>query len=186
MKISAILILAALAYGRAINGAFSREDSLFDDPAILDMEPWFNWRNQTLTQALRGFQRTPRIMTTVSYKWTWMAFGYWPAAWHAVNIALHLVNVVLVYNLVAIPWPAGAAAAAALFAVHPLNVSAVCYISGRAGLLATFFTLAGLALFVGGSYLLCLLSLYFAAKSKQDAPAYWILFPAFWLWLKLT
>jgi hypothetical protein len=182
------LLLAGIVFGRSLNGAFSREDSIFDDPALLDQEPWFDRRHHPFWKQVRDFHRSPRVITMLSYKWTWFFFGYSPIAWHAGNLALHLANIALVYRLVSIPWPAGAQAVAALFAVCPLGVSAVCYIAGRAAVLATFFTLCGLALFIAGgwSLWLCPLALYLAAKSKQDAPVYWLLFPAFWLWCRLT
>lgn len=188
MTLALILILAGLTMGRAINGAFSREDSVFDDPAIFDMEPWYDWSRYSLRKSVQSFQTTPRMMTTCSYKWTWSLFGYSPIAWHAVSLALHLANVALVYHLVSIPWPAGATAVAALFAVHPLGVSAVCYISGRAAVLATFFTLCGLSLLVTGGFALWLIpvAFYLAVKSKQDALLYWVLFPVFWFWCRLT
>lgn len=68
-----------------------------------------------------------------------------PSAAHAVNIALHAVNSVLVFALVrrwsswAVAWPA-----ALLFAVHPLHVESVAWISQRKDLLYSFFWLSSL------------------------------------------
>jgi hypothetical protein len=73
------------------------------------------------------------------------------------NIILHTVNALLVYAWLGMmlgaggrgagPWPAWLAAV--FFAVHPLQVEAVTYISGRADLLATSFGLLALIALAG-------------------------------------
>lgn len=73
-----------------------------------------------------------------------------PAAvvFHGVSLLLHAACVGLVYRLLgglrARPW--AAAAGAALFAVHPLQVESVAWISEQRGLLAAFFSLLTLDL----------------------------------------
>ena len=70
-------------------------------------------------------------------------FGLDPAAHHVVNLVIHVVNVILLFSLLAgttlQPWPS--ALAAALFAVHPLNVQTVAWVSERKSLLSTAFWL---------------------------------------------
>ncbi|MET8159330.1 glycosyltransferase family 39 protein [Sphaerisporangium sp. NPDC005289] len=66
--------------------------------------------------------------------------------YHFTNVLLHLANVVLVFLLVRglteRVFPAAFVAAA--FAVHPVNVDTVAWISARSNLLATLFSLAAL------------------------------------------
>jgi hypothetical protein len=71
-----------------------------------------------------------------------------PRPFHAVSLLLHAGCVLLVWRLIArrVPalWPA--AAGAALFAVHPLQVESVAWISEQRGLLATLLSLAAIAI----------------------------------------
>ena len=91
--------------------------------------------------------------------------GVW--GYHALNVAIHLANGALVYALglalfrrvrgsfapgrltaEAAPW--AALAGAALFVAHPLQVESVTYIAQRANLLAAFFSLSALLLYLRG------------------------------------
>ena len=64
---------------------------------------------------------------------------------------MHLVNAVLVLRLLtALGTPnAGAVIGALLWAVHPLRVEAVAWISGRKDLLATLFSLGSILAYLG-------------------------------------
>jgi hypothetical protein len=74
--------------------------------------------------------------------------GLEPAAFHTINILVHAANSVLVfwllYALTESVWPT--ALGAALFAVHPLQVESVVWVSELRGLLAAFFSLCALVL----------------------------------------
>jgi hypothetical protein len=73
-------------------------------------------------------------------------FGLDPSGHHVVNLVLHVLNVVLLFWLLSgttsRPWPS--AFVSALFAVHPLNVQTVAWISERKSLLSTAFWIAAL------------------------------------------
>ena len=64
-----------------------------------------------------------------------------PAGYHAVNIALHAVTSLLVFllGLQALERLAPAVAAGLLFAVHPVHVEVVAWVSGRSDLLLGLF-----------------------------------------------
>lgn len=72
------------------------------------------------------------------FLWKLNATGY-----HIVNVLIHLCNVLLVFNLLKLVLKKTNIAfyAALFFAVHPVQTSAVTYISGRTDLLALFFML---------------------------------------------
>ncbi len=74
------------------------------------------------------------------------AFGLEPAGWHAVSLALHALNAVLLCRLLPrFGVPAGmAVAGAALFAVHPVQAESVAWVSEQKNLLSLFFTLLAL------------------------------------------
>lgn len=73
-------------------------------------------------------------------------------AWihHLTNATLHAASAAivfgLVYSLVGNLWPA--LAGAALFAFHPIQVEAVCWVTGRKDTLSGFFAFAAIALYV--------------------------------------
>jgi len=180
-----IIITSLLVFLPALNGEF-----LFDDPAIPDMVgPRGFWarkaeHSMTFRAELRHFLYEPRALTHYLYRWTWQLAGLRLWAWHGLNFVFHAANMALVYAAL-LPILGGhrALLGAWLFGVHPLQVPSVCYVSGRAGLQATFFTLCGLVLFQQGHYGLMILSELCAWKSKQDAPVYAMLFPVYWYFL---
>jgi hypothetical protein len=77
-------------------------------------------------------------------------FGVSPGAHHAVNLTLHVVNVLLVFWLMSTVtgrmgrswW------VAAIFAVHPLHVESVAWISERKDVLSTCFALLAVQQYV--------------------------------------
>jgi len=89
-----------------------------------------------------------RPLTTLSYLLNYAVFGNGPHApgYHWGNLALHAVNVALVYalGLMVLGETAPAWALAAIWGLHPLLTESVTNIVGRADLLAAFGVLAGL------------------------------------------
>ena len=89
-----------------------------------------------------------RPLTTFSYLLNYAVFGNGtqPAGYHWVNLALHAVNVSLVYllGILVLGESVPALALAALWGVHPLLTESVTNVVGRADLLAAFGVLAGL------------------------------------------
>src|SRR5689334_3341833 len=83
----------------------------------------------------------------------WLEYQVWrldAAAYHAVTLALHLANVVLVLLLArglgAKGWVA--AATAAIFAVHPVQVASVAWISEQKNTLSALFYLVAFLLYL--------------------------------------
>ncbi len=91
-----------------------------------------------------------RPLTTFSYMVNYAVLGNErdPRGYHIVNLLLHTANTLMFYGLVLATvrrnWTA--LAAAAIFAVHPLNTESVTNIVGRADLLVAFCVLGGLHL----------------------------------------
>ena len=85
-----------------------------------------------------------RPLQSFSYMIDSAAWGARPGTFRAVNILIHAANGIIIFFLLnAILRNISASFfSALLFVVHPVNTSAVAYISGRADLLALFFLLA--------------------------------------------
>jgi tetratricopeptide (TPR) repeat protein len=92
-----------------------------------------------------------RPLTTLTYWFNYSVLGNGENAfgYHAVNLVLHWMNVVLAFALVRAitrrPWVA--LFTAAVFASHPLTVESVTNVVGRADLLAGMSILGGLCLY---------------------------------------
>jgi len=100
------------------------------------------------------------------------------AVFHVTSLLLHITNTVLVilflYLLFGQPWPA--TIAGLLFGVHPINVESIPWISERKTLLAAFFVLVSLVVYVRYArnqgrklFAICLVSYLFALMSKPTS-----------------
>ncbi len=80
-------------------------------------------------------------VTWFSYMLDVSLFGADPGVFHLVNVAFHLANTLLLFGMLRITtqnvWRS--AFVAALFALHPLHVESVAWISERKDVLSTFF-----------------------------------------------
>jgi len=160
---AALAGLTLLAYSNALTGGFVLDSRvlILEDPRLRALSV------QNLSDIFTRsywWPYTPsnlyRPLTTLSYlvNYTVLGNGTNPFGYHLVNIALHLVNVLLVYFLARRFCDGSDADAtspgsdrhawlalllAAAWAVHPLSTEAVTYIMGRADLLAAMSVLGG-------------------------------------------
>ncbi len=128
-----LLLLALVAFGGSLAGSFHFDDySLFADPAVASAGGGLSvWE----------IART-RPLTYFTFWLNYVLGGKDPVAYHAVNLALHLGAVWLVFDVLrrVMPKPA-ALAAAGIFAVHPIQTEAVNYVFARSSVLMTVFCL---------------------------------------------
>jgi hypothetical protein len=117
-------------------------------------------------------------LTWLSLMIDYRTYGLNPAGFHATNVGLHLANTLLVYAL--LRWTTGAAwrsaAVAALFALHPLHVESVAWVTARKDVLCTFFSLLAMLAYCWHAkqprrdrYLRVLLAFALALLSKSMA-----------------
>ena len=89
-------------------------------------------------------------LTSVSHMLDCTLFGMNPGAHHLTNVALHVLNTLLLFGLLVRttgrPWRS--ACVAALFGLHPLHVESVAWISERKDVLSTAFWLLTVWAFV--------------------------------------
>lgn len=104
--------------------------------------------------------------------------GFDPSGYHFVNLALHLLNTILVFAFVFLLFRSRwlALAAALLFGLHPMQVESVAFIAGRRDVLFALFFILALyfyALFAKKKkslyYILALISFVFSLLSKGQA-----------------
>ncbi len=89
-------------------------------------------------------------LTMLSYSIEYTAFKLNPKPYHLINLILHLINALLVFYfiwlLVQQPWVAFITAL--LFAIHPMHVESVAWVSERKDVLYALFYLAALCLYI--------------------------------------
>lgn len=126
---------------------------LLDDPSYIVANPQvlggLTWPG--VVWAFTTFYKGYWIpLTWLSYMTDVSVGGTGPAMFHATNIALHAANVVLLFTLLVrltrSAWKS--AMVAALFAVHPLHVESVAWVTERKDVLSTFFALLSVHLYV--------------------------------------
>ncbi|HUG93810.1 MAG TPA: hypothetical protein VML55_23480 [Planctomycetaceae bacterium] len=142
--LAGLAALVLLVYLPAVGFGFVN----WDDPWYVQNNPLIkSWHPAGLWRIVSEFScRNYAPLTTFSLLIDHTLWGDWAGGYHLTNIALHLTNAVLVYLLLArltsnrfVAW-----AAAALFAVHPVHIESVAWISSRKGLLSAAFILASL------------------------------------------
>jgi len=119
----------------------------FDDPEYLTANPHLagGLGADTVAWALTtGHAANWHPVTWLSHALDVSLFGLWPPGHHAVNLALHALGALLLFLAVArltgSTWRS--ALVAALFALHPLRVESVAWVSERKDLLGGLFWFA--------------------------------------------
>src|SRR5262245_10648359 len=144
-----VLALALWAYGPALHAGWIWDDDLFITINASVKAPGGLW------DIFFGFYRDVKrggALVVKTYQYYPLVYGsFWlehelfglePMGYHALNVLLHLLNAWLVFRLarrLAIP---GAGFVAALFALHPMMVESVAWVSERKNVLSGFFYLA--------------------------------------------
>lgn len=198
-----LVLVVALAYAPGLSGGFIFDDfsNIVHEPAVhapaLDAE--------SLGAAARSYQGfVGRPVATVSFAIDHALWQLDPRGYKRTSVAVHILNSVLVFllclRLLALSeatraWGRGAAfVLAALWAIHPLQVSTVLYIVQRMEMLSLTFVLLALLAYLRGRSLqiegragwpwlvaaVPLVLLGFLAKENA------LLFPAYALALELT
>ncbi len=118
-------------------------DYVTSNPHVLTGLTWENLRWAFTT----GHASNWHPLTWLSHMLDCQVFGAHAAAHHLVNVAFHSANAVLLFlvlrRMTGAHWRS--ALVAALFALHPLHVESVAWISERKDVLSTFFLLLALA-----------------------------------------
>jgi Tfp pilus assembly protein PilF len=144
----AIIILTLASYSYLF---YSHAGFIWDDPDYVV-------NNQNL-RTLRGLfdtwfhpttlpQYYPLVHTTY-----WIEYHLWglePLGYHAVNVALHTISALLLWRLLKRLEVSGAWFAAAIFAVHPVMVESVAWVTERKNVLSMVFYLLSMGVYLKG------------------------------------
>ncbi|MFI5177754.1 MAG: tetratricopeptide repeat protein [Vicinamibacterales bacterium] len=123
-------------------------------------DPTYITENKNILEGLTWHSVRWALTTAHSPYWhpiTWLShladvqwFGLAPGPPHLTNLAFHAANTLLVFWVVRNMTRANGASAfvAAVFAVHPLHVESVAWVTERKDLVSTFFVLLAIAAYV--------------------------------------
>lgn len=135
-----LVLVTIFAYRPAWNGSFVWDDDFYVTKNSLLTAPdglrriWFSLESPS--------QYFP--LTYTSFRIERMLWGLKPASYHWVNILLHAANALLLWRLLAELRVPGAWLAAGIFALHPVQVESVAWITERKNVLMAFFFLLAL------------------------------------------
>jgi tetratricopeptide (TPR) repeat protein len=141
---AALFLMVLLAYSSAMRGDFVWDDDKYitANPALRDVDGlhtiWFEMPVQT--------QYYPLTLTTF-----WIEWHIWhdnPLGYHLVNVVLHACGAFLLWMLLSRLNVPGAWAAAAIWALHPVNVESVAWITERKNVLSGVFYFSSMMVYL--------------------------------------
>jgi hypothetical protein len=183
LAIAAALVAAVLAiYGQTVGFAFLE----YDDDVFVTRNALVNAGISADSVHAAFVRRSAPLnwlpLMVMSYMAEATLFGVDPSAFHATNVALHALDAVLLYVLVrtltGAVWPS--AIAAALFAVHPMRVESVAWVTCRKDLLSAAFGLLALiayARYARRGSLLAYAAAFVATVAALLSKATWVALP---------
>ncbi len=144
-----LLVLATLAlYSPVTHAPFLNYDDAAHVADNLHVRSGLTW--STVVWAFRTSETSDwHPITWLSHALDCQLFGLNPEGPHTINVLLHAANAVLLFLILesatGLAWRS--LVVAALFALHPINVESVAWISERKNVLSMFFFLVALAVY---------------------------------------
>ena len=148
-----LIIVGFAAFYNSLNNKFltSWDDNIYviDNPDVKALHG--DSLGSTLKNLFTGYVTgNYHPLTMLSYSIEYGMFKLNPTPYHFTNLLFHLLNIVLVFYLIWLltkqQWTAFITAL--LFAIHPMHVESVAWISERKDVLYAFFYLAALCMYV--------------------------------------
>ena len=131
-----LVVLTFIAYAPVLRSGFVWDDAEYirDNPLI------------KASDGLRRFWCTTEfpdyyVLSNTSFWLEWRLWGNNPSGYHVTNILLHAVSALLIWKLLQQLQIPAAWMTALIFALHPVNVMSVAWISERKNVLSLLFTL---------------------------------------------
>jgi tetratricopeptide (TPR) repeat protein len=177
LALLAIAVITAASFLPSVNNDFVN----YDDTRFVLQNTFI--RGLSGENLANMFTRARYEQLYIPLVWISLAVDYsiwelWAPGYHAVNLALHIANTLIVFFLIRqLTGSAPAACVAAiLFGIHPLHVESVAWVTERKDVLSTFFFLLALVCYVhyakggrAGFYILSILIFICALLSKPMA-----------------
>ena len=169
-QVACLLGVALLAYANSLFNSFTMDDELY----IL-RNPQVTQHSARLLFHPNAVSDVYRPLTFFTFAMNWIAAGYKPLGYHAINLLLHTAVVLLLFFVLrnilegSANYELVCFAAALLFAVHPLHTEAVSSVVGRSELLAAGFLLAAWLCHLEDRYVSSLVCVVLALLSKESA-----------------
>lgn len=148
-----LIVAVFLVYGNTLSNGF-----VIDDRAFVEQNPIIRDLGNLPRMFSSGFwestsasvQALYRPMVTLSYALNHAVGGLDPFGYHLVNVLLHAANTLFLFLIVYLlsRRTLFSAAAAAVFGLHPIGTESVAWVAQRSELMATFFALGALALYI--------------------------------------
>jgi protein O-mannosyl-transferase len=166
LTVALIVGLTATAYLPSLGNGF-----VWDDDVALTRNPIIK-SDDGLNQFWLTTQAPDYWPVTATTLWVeWRLWEENATGYHVTNLVLHIVEALLLWRILLRLGVPGALLATLLFAVHPVNVESVAWITQRKNLMAMLFYLLSIYCFVrrekaGTFYWLSLLSFILAMLSK--------------------
>jgi Tfp pilus assembly protein PilF len=167
------VVLVAAVYSFSLNNGF-----VFDDRTYLVDNPLVkNFDSQGIQAIFLSFSSWDYLpVTLLSFCIEYALFGMEPTGYHVTNTLLHLINVLLLHGVILRISGCRVTAfwTALLFAVHPVHVESVAWISERKNVLSMLFLLLSFRSYLlGRSRIPSILLFLFACLSKTSV----VIFP---------
>lgn len=157
-----LLLLGLLTWTNTLRNGFVYDDDTFIvlNPSIRSLSPLSKFLSPDASSHDPQMNRDHwRPLTTFSYALSFRISGLSPRAFHAANVALHLLNALLVFLLLLLllrrrdETPGSrrllvAFLTACVFCIHPLQTESVAWVSQRSNLLFLCFYLLALILHI--------------------------------------
>ena len=167
-----LLLITLAVYGSTLKNGFVWDDAsiIVNNPLIenLGSIPRFFLTEDTIEETT-GYYRP---VTYISFALDRAVWGVNPAGFHLTNLLLHIVAVLLFYRVIAALFNKERLAfiAALVFALHPITVETVNFLSGgRNTLLSACFTLLSLLCYIKNKRVVAFASFTVAIFSKEFA-----------------
>jgi hypothetical protein len=146
MLATGLVALTLLVYITAILSGFVWDDDthLIDNMVLKEYGLYRSWFTS------EQFNYWP--VTWTSYWLEYQLWGLNPTGYHAVNVLVHAANALLIWRILIQLNVPGAWMAAVVFAVHPVNVESVAWISQQKNTLSMFFFLLSLLWYLRFDY----------------------------------
>jgi tetratricopeptide (TPR) repeat protein len=136
-----LLALTFLAYLPALDAGFVFDDSVYVTRDAR-MESAEGLRRIWTEVGGPEYRHQYYPLTTSGFWVQYQLWGQQPFGYHLVNVLLHALNAVLLWRLLGVLRVPGAWLGAAIFAVHPVHVQSVAWITELKNVLSTAFVLS--------------------------------------------